>query len=149
MAQPRHARLWVLVTDGHRARIVVPDAAHGRFRTLLRLGVCAYPYCPPPLRSEIVRRHFGAFAEDVAERLNMAAAEGNFDELMVVAPSLVAGEIRVLLGAETLARLTATQYRDYAALDDTVLSAHLVRWRGLPSDADALAQSIASPVGGP
>jgi hypothetical protein len=64
----------------------VPDAAPGRFRILLRLGVCAYPYCPPPLRSEIVHRHFGAFAEDVAERLDMATAEGDFDELMVVAP---------------------------------------------------------------
>jgi hypothetical protein len=135
MPEPEQAGLWILVTDGHRARIVVPDAPQGRFRTRLRLGVCAYPYCPPPLRSEIVHRHFGQFAADVAERLNHAATEGDFDALVVVAPSDVTHEIRPLLAQQTQARLTATLDRDYAALDDAALSPHLAHWWMPPGDA--------------
>ena len=143
MCGVEHAGLWILVTDGHRARIVVPDAAQGRFRTRLRLGVCAYPYCPPPLRSEIAHRHFGQFAADVAERLNEAAADQEFHELVIVAPVQVAGEIRSLLAGQTLALLTATFDRDYATLDDAALSVHLARWWTAPGDPAAVAQACA------
>ncbi len=142
MERAARSRLWILVTDGHRARIVVPDPAEGTFRTKLPLGVCAYPYCPPPLRSAIVHRHFGQFAADVAERLNQAAGD-EFDGLVLVAPIMVAEEIRGLLAPATLARLTGTVDRDFAALDDRALSRHLGQWWTAPVGAIETADQCA------
>jgi len=130
--------LWVLVTDGHRTRVVVPDAAEGQFRTALRLGVMEHPYGPPPRPG---RPHHGPhdqFAEDVAQRLNEAAAEGLFDRLILAAPRALAEEIRVLLAPAVQARTMLLDH-DYAALDDAALSLRLARWwqpDDPPEDAD-------------
>ena len=129
------AKLWILVTDGHRARIMIADAAEGRFRTLLPLGVCEYPYCPPPLRNEIAHRQFGQFASDVADRLDKYAAAGAFDTLLLIAPAMVTREIRELLSPATLGRIVSTLNEDYAALDDDALSARITRWWLPPAGA--------------
>lgn len=121
------ARLWVLVTDGHRARVVVPDAMEGRFRTMLRLGVMEHPYGPPPLRGSPHLGPHDQFARDVAQRLNSAAAEGAFDHLILAAPRTLAEEIRVLLAPALQERVTLLDHDD-AALDDAMLSRHLARW---------------------
>jgi hypothetical protein len=141
--QGEHARVWVLVTDGHRARIVVPDAAEGRFRTVLPLGVCAYPYCPPPLRSEIVHPHFGQFAADVASRLNRAAEQGMFEELVLVAPPIVDHDICKLLENTAAARMVGTLGENYAALSDEALSPYIARWWLPPATATEMAGDCA------
>lgn len=139
----KRVRLWVLVTDGHRARIMVPDAPEGRFRTWLPLGVCAYPYCPPPLRSDAEHGHYGPFASDVAERLNAAAADDAFEELLIVAPGAVAHEIRALLTGATLERLEGTVDHDFVGLDDAELSCHLTGWWVPPGAAIDMAEARA------
>jgi hypothetical protein len=143
MDDVKRVRLWVLVTDGQRARIVVPDAPEGRFRTLLPLGVCAYPHCPPPLRGHAEHRHHGAFASDVAARLNAAVADDAFEELLIVAPAMVAHEIRELLTGAALERLEGTVDHDFVGLDDVELSDHLTAWWVQPACAMEMAEARA------
>lgn len=127
MDGPR-GRLWVLLTDGHRARIVVPDEAEGQFRTMLALGVSEDPFCPPSLRGEAAPPHPGHLATDVAQRLNEAAAEDAFAELLLVAPAGIGLEISRRLEPNATARTIGRLDRDYWALDDATLSRRLVRW---------------------
>ncbi len=129
------ARLWILVTDGHRARIVVPDVPEGRFRTMLPLGVVEAPHCPPHVPPEMRPGHPGLFTADVAGCLNAAADQDEFGGLILVGPGTVAHEIRKALGAAALARLVGVLDRDCAALDDGALSAHLTRWWQAPPGA--------------
>jgi hypothetical protein len=128
MRQAGRARLWVLVTDGRHARIVMPDEVQARFRTTQRLGVVEPPYCPPPLPSELAHPHVSQFIADVAGRLNKAAEQNDFDELVLVAPRDVLHGIRLALQPCAMARLIGTLHRDLASLDDETLSPHLVRW---------------------
>ncbi len=121
-------RLWVLVTDGHRARIVVPSASEGQFHTQLILGVAQYPYCPPPLRSGLRSVPHGQFTADVAHRIDEAAEHDAFDRLIVMVPHAVADEIRRALHPTTRARLAMMLDQDCVTLDDTALSARLARW---------------------
>lgn len=139
MPQDARSRLWVLVTDGHRARIVVPDETEGRFRTLLPLGVGEAPHYPPSLPHAAARAPLDQFAADVASRLNQAADEDEFDELIIVAPIPVAHAIRTALNAHATARLMGTLSRDYTALDDGGLSTHLARWWLPPSGGNDIA----------
>jgi hypothetical protein len=138
-------RLWILVTDGRRARIMVPDVQEGHFRTMLPLGVAEHPHYPPALRHGIVHDSVNQFTADVARRLNEAAAQNEFEELVLVAPGTVGRDIRDVLGAEALARLVGTLNRDYMALDDATLSVHLARWwlppTGAPDFGGAFAPS--------
>ena len=148
MTHAQSGRLWVLVTDGHRARIVVPDDAEGPFRTLLPLGVAEDPYCAPPPRGEPAPAQYGQLAADVAGRLNEAAAEDEFDDLLLVAPIPVALEISRRLAPPAAARLFGIVNRDYAALDDATLSQRLARWWPLPWGAADPETPAAPPPGG-
>ena len=132
MPDEERGRLWVLVTDGHRARIVEPAAAEGRFHTSLRLGVVEPPYCPPPLRHETSHLHHHQFVHDIAKRLNEEASENAFDELILVAPSAIGHDIRAALNGAARARLVSLLGHDYEGLDDAALSTHLARWWAPP-----------------
>ena len=137
------ARLWVLVTDGHRARIAVPEDAEGRFRTNRVLGVVEHPYCPPSLRHGAPEAAHAQFVADVARRLNEAAAEDEYDRLLLIAPRLIADPIRHALTTAAQARVVAVLDHDYAALADGALSERLARW-WLPSGHAAEQQDDAA-----
>ncbi len=128
MPRAGHTRLWVLVTDGRRARIVVPLAQEGHFHTLLALGVAEHPYCPPPLRSELSAGPHGQFTADVAHRLNEAADQDEFDRLILVAPRELVEEIQHVLEPVARTRVAIALDHDLATLDDVALSARLARW---------------------
>ena len=128
MVSSSPARLWVLVTDGHRARIVVPEEAEGRFRTKLVLGVVEHPYCPPPLPHGPAPGPHAQFVADVARRLNEAAEEDAFDRLLLVAPRRIGDPIRHALTPVAQERVLAVLDHDYAALADHMLSNRLARW---------------------
>ena len=121
-------RLWVLVTDGHRARVVAPAAPGGQFHTLLTLGVAEYPYCPPPLRTGFRTGAHGQFTTDVARRIDEAAEQDAFDRLIVLAPRAIADEIRRALHPAARERIAVALDHDYVMLDDSTLSVRLARW---------------------
>jgi hypothetical protein len=127
-----HTRLWVLLADGRRARIVIPDEAQGRFRAIVALGVAEHPHYPPPLPGATAPLHRPRFAVDVASRLNEEAGRDEFDELLLVAPRQVAHEIRVALNAATAARVVGTLDRDPWMLGEEALWPQLARWWQAP-----------------
>lgn len=150
MPECEQSRLWVLVTDGHRAHIVMPDTVQGRFRTRLPLGIAEPPHYPPALPREIPVGPLKHFAADVADRLDQSAAEDAFDDLVLAGPARVIAEIRAVLGADAFARLIGLQTWEGAVLDnDGALSAFIARWWWPPpgtSDATGLRPADAGEV---
>lgn len=138
------ARLWVLVTDGHRARIVVPDRAEGHFRTMMWLGVAEPPHYPPAPAHRGLPARVSPFAAEIAGRLNDAGAADEFEELILVAPPEIAHDLRAALRGPAAARLVGTLARSDVALDDAALSASLARW-WLPSVGGAGRSDLYAP----
>jgi protein required for attachment to host cells len=143
MLYPGHGRLWVLVADHHRARIVAPSAIEGQFHTIQWLGVAEHPHYPPPLRHTAHREPASQFAADIAQRLNAWAEQDRFDDLVLAAPEPVARDIRCELSRNTLARLAGTLAQDCAGLNDAALSQRLAQWwLPLPGQLGAECQPI-------
>ncbi len=145
--------IWILVTDGHRAHVVVPTPSNGRFSTIHSLGVAEWPHLPPPSPRMAVRRPELQFAVDVAGRLNAAVADGDCQEFLLVAPAAVGRLLRDALTPQASARLVGTLNCDDPALDDdAVLSGQLVGvWRPPVGAADlgaAFPPSAAAAQGG-
>lgn len=128
MAHTRQPQVWILVADGERARVVVPDTAEGQFRTLLPLGAAEHPHYPPALRHDPHQVDKLRFATDVAARLNEEAERNGFDQLVLVAPGHILAAVREALGKTASARLVGALPRDYTKLPDDQLFALLAKW---------------------
>ena len=76
-------KLWVLIADGGRARIVMPEAHHGRFHTVLELGGETHPHFPPSERQDGQHKEEHTFAVGLAHRLNQEAAAGAYEKLVL------------------------------------------------------------------
>lgn len=135
MARRWDTRIWVVVADGERARVLMPDNAAGRFRTWLRLGTVEGSHCPPPLRNQPLDQARNVFAVDLAHRLDEEAGSGSYDQLVLLAPGRVLHELREVLGDASRSRLLAALPAEGRQLDDrdaSSLVAHL--WRA-PAEA--------------
>ena len=128
MNRVRQPQVWILVADGGHARIVVPEAAEGRFRTLLPLGAAEHPHYPPPLREDPRRLDKPRFVTDVAERLNWEAARGAYDQLVLVAPGHVLHAVRESLSRQAAGRVVGTVAKDYSELSNDELCRLLGAW---------------------
>ena len=126
--QGTQPKIWILVTDGERARIVVPDAAEGRFRVLLPLGTAEFPHCPPPLRDGPHHLNRIRFATEVAGRLNEEAENGAFDQLVLVAPGHTLAAVRDALSGTAAERVVGEVNRDCTKLPAEALSETLSKW---------------------
>lgn len=127
--------LWVLVADGARARVVVPEAVEGRFRTLLSLGTAAHAHEPPPLRDAGHAANTHGFAADVARRLNDEARKNAFEQLVLCAPGHLVHDVQQLLTKQAAACVVGTVVRDFTKLNDHDLSPHLATWWLAPAEA--------------
>ncbi len=135
MARMWETTMWVLVADGERARVMVPDATPGRFRTLLWLGAVQPPHCPPPLRDQRLGRACEVFTADLARRLDDEAASGSYDQLVLMAPTEVLHDLRVALGLQAEQRLVGVVDATCSGINDAALSAQLTRWWLAPAQA--------------
>ena len=135
MARAGQPRLWVLVADGERARIVVPSPEEGQFHALLPLGVAEHPHYPPALRQEPHHLDKIRFATDVAHRLNEEAARGAFDQLLLVAPGHLLAALRDGLTNPAANRVVGAVPKDYTKLPDEQLSDLLAKWWLAPREA--------------
>ena len=134
MPQARQPKVWVLVADGERARVVTPDATEGHFVTTLVLGVAEHPHYPPDLRQDphhLDKRLYGA---DLGHRLNLEAERNSFDQLVLVAPGHVLHAVRDALNKTAAARVVGTVPKDYTRLTNGDLSALLAKWWLAPAE---------------
>ncbi len=68
------------------------------------------------------------FVRMVAEQLNAEAALGEFDELLLVAPSHAMHELKESLDSATKAKLVGTLERDLVKTPDHELWPHVREW---------------------
>ncbi len=120
--------LWVLLADGERARIVAPEAHHGRFRTVLDLGTAEHPHYPPNLRQEPHHLDERQFAVRLAAHLNEAEQQGTFERLVLAAPGHILHAVRAALSKPAEARLVGTLPKDLTKVPDHDLTDHLAEW---------------------
>jgi protein required for attachment to host cells len=137
MTRSKQPQVWVLIADGERARIVVPDEQEGRFRQLLPLGIAEHPHYPPALRHEPHHLDKHQFATEIAHRLNEEAEHGAFDQLVLVAPGHVLSAIREGLSKIAAPRVVGTMPKDYTRIPDPDAWELLAKWWLAPPVAQA------------
>jgi len=125
-----------LLADGERARIVTPEAHHGRFRTVLDLGTAEHPHYPPALRQDPHQLDKQQFAVRLAAHLNDAAERGAYDKLVLTAPGHILHSVREALGKQAAGRVVGAMPKDFTKVPDHELTEHLAEWwMGLPDTA--------------
>ncbi|MCG8548481.1 MAG: host attachment protein [Alphaproteobacteria bacterium] len=134
---------WVLVADGRRAR-VFEVAGKGKFalrdsfetesppnrdivsdrpgRAFDRAGPGRHAMAPASDPHENAKK---AFLHDVAERLDSACYEKQFEKLVVVAPPPALGELRSIFPKRLRAAVTREVPKDLSGLDDISIAGHL------------------------
>jgi protein required for attachment to host cells len=109
---PRHRKIWFVLTDGAKARVLLHRTWQaGRFDEIAH-------ELPQGVRPSADGR---CFAHHVAEILTLAAARGLFDALVIVAPSPILATLRRALGASARERLIREEAKDYLSLSQTAL----------------------------
>jgi protein required for attachment to host cells len=134
MSHTRQPKVWVLVADGERARVVTPDVREGQFITALALGVAEHPHYPPDLRQDPHHLDKLQFGAEVAHRLSEEAEQGSYDQLVLVAPGHVLHAVREALSKTAASRVVGEVPKDYVRLTNPDLSALLARWWLAPAD---------------
>ena len=140
-------RLWYVIADGGRARIVERDE-EGAFRTLssfvsTELHKSAHELgrdrparvkeSANPARHAVEPRrdlHEAAkedFIRTVAETLAAELKDGKFDELVLVAPPGVIGELKGSLTKPTAKAVVKELHKDLTRIPDHELASHLAQ----------------------
>ncbi len=144
----KHRELLIAIADGEHARFVRPGedgalheeavlqspTAHMRsaeLRTdhpgaIFHSDSSAHHALAPHSDPKTLEK--GNFAEVVAARLNTGAAQGAFDDLVLVATPRSLNAIRQHLDAATVARVVGTLAKDLVKIPDAELWPHLRRW---------------------
>ena len=142
----KHVEIWYLIADGANARIVRRDTETGAYHQVsrsrsrmarLKTSQIASDDAGRVLESGSTTRHAAearhdphrqakeAFSRKTAEDINKAAKESKFDELVIVAPARVLGEIRDHLDTQTKKRVVAELSKDLTPVPDGDLAKHL------------------------
>jgi protein required for attachment to host cells len=143
----QHEKVWVVVADGARARILSADPRARRLTSLEELASeearrktsesvsdrqgRAFESASPGHRSAMEpatdpQRHAQAeFARRVADVLARAAQEGRFDALHLVAAPRALGDLRAVLAPEVLKRVVRELDKDLVGLTVPQLEEHL------------------------
>lgn len=142
----KHVEIWYLIADGAHARIVRRDAENGGYhqvsRSELRLARLKTSQIMSDRAGRVGEsassaRHAAeakhdphrqaklAFAHKTAADINEASRASEFDELVLVAPARVLGEIRSHLDTQTSKRVVGELAKDLTPVPDGDLGKHL------------------------
>jgi protein required for attachment to host cells len=145
---PRQQNLLIVIADGEHVRFVRPAAdnalhseaaldsvtAHKRAADLGSDHPGASFHTGSSVHHGLAPRHDPhdlekeKFAHAIAQQLNARAADGAFDELVVVAPSYILNAIRAALDTSTAARVVGTLSKDLVKTPDDELWPHVREW---------------------
>ncbi len=140
-------RQWVVVADSARARFFSRMGTDGQLQELADLvnpegriptrelaqdrpgrsfssasGSVHHSY---ETRNDPDEHQMQMFAHEVAERIDEARAQGQFEQLVIVAAPRFLGELRKRLSANSVDRIVKTLNQDLVRLDPTAISSHL------------------------
>ena len=142
----KHPRIWFVIADGSRARIVVPTEKPGAYATLRELVSADAHLSSHELGSDSpgraqesagIGRHAieprvdmhdqakERFAQEVAAALNTAAAQDEFDSLVLVAPPRIAAPLRHALTAGVRGKIAGELAKDLTKTPNDELGSHL------------------------
>jgi protein required for attachment to host cells len=143
---PRQRKTWIVMADGSRARILTRRAEAPGFEVVSDLAAeearlptrditahkpgraqeSAYSgrHAVEP-RSDAHQERKSAFLRSLAERLNRAAGEALFDDLILFAPPRALGELRQALEDGTRAKIKAEAPKDLTNTPIAELPEHL------------------------
>lgn len=145
----RYEKLWILLADAEHARVVVPNAVAGGFRTATAFDSVVAHRTAADLgtdapgrtydrvggaRHAIVPRHDPhaveeeRFLQEIAGFLREAERAGNFQTLVLVAPGKVLHALRRLLDPAVRAKLVGSEGKDLLKVPDHSLPSHLATW---------------------
>ncbi len=144
----KHPILSIVIADGGRARFVTPAENHALHTgETLESATVHQPTSAlvsdrpgrsfesaSPTRHAITARHDPhemekqKFAHEVGGRICAAAAAGQFDELVLVAPAPILAELEAKLDTPTRARLIGRLAKDLVGVPDHELQPHLASW---------------------
>ena len=140
------SRLWIVIADGSRARIVAPGDQPSAYKTVrvfdspeARLSAHALGESPPGRAQESATsgRHAiesrsdphehaeTAFLREVAAGIKAADKEGAFDQLLIVAQPRVAAALAENLPGSVKSKITAELAKDLTKTPDHQLAPHL------------------------
>ena len=148
MSQNGQPKVWVLVADGERARVVVPLEREGQFATRIAFDPVSARLPRDAAAGEVERRYEAAepghhaqkpardpkalgeegFAASVAQHVNAHAQKHDFDQLVLVAPGRTLHHLREALSTQAARLVVGSVTKDYAGLADHDLSPHLAQW---------------------
>lgn len=138
-------KTWILLADGEHARVVVP-VEHRQFRTVSSLDSVTAHQKATDLGTDRPGRSFEsanparhaiepktdphraaklAFLQTLAEQMNAAAAAGEYDRLVLVAPAHALHDLRAALDGLAASRLEGTLGKDVVKVPDGELAQHL------------------------
>jgi protein required for attachment to host cells len=141
----KNVKTWILVADGEHARVVVP-VPQRRFRTINSIDSLTAHHRSSDLGTDRPGRSFESasptrhaieartdphraaketFAQAIAELVNDAAAEGQYDRLVLVAPAHTLQALREALDGLAASRLDGTLAKDLVKVPDDELALHL------------------------
>lgn len=145
---PKDRNLLFVIADGEHARLVRPagdnalhtqteidsPAAHQRSADLrsdrpgatFHTGSTAHHGVEP--RHDPHELEKARFAQDIAQRLNDAAARGEFEELVLVAPPRTLSAIQADLAVTARERVIGTLDKDLVKTPDHELWPHVREW---------------------
>lgn len=155
MVQQGQPKVWVLVADGERARVVVPMAREGQFATRIAFDPASARLKQDAASGEVERRYEAAeaghhaqasardpkalgeegFAASVAQHVSAHAQKHDFDQLVLVAPGRTLHHLREALSPQATRLVVGSVTKDYAGLADHDLSPHLAQWWLAPPTA--------------
>jgi protein required for attachment to host cells len=145
---PKSRNLLFVIADGEHVRFVRPtedntlhsdavldsSSVHKRSADLgsdrpgaaFHSGSSAYNTLVPHHDLHVLEKV--KFGRTIAQRLNLAAAGDEFDELVIVAPPHTLVAVRQRLNAATEARIVGTMAKDLVKVPDHELWPHLQGW---------------------
>ncbi len=145
---PTRTRVLIAVADGEHVRFLRPaednalhtvtsldsDAAHLRSSDLRSDHPGASMHSDSSAHHALAPRHDPhqqekmLFGQEVARQLNAASGRGDFDELVIVAPSHTLEAIRGALDTATAAKVVGTLHKDLSKTPDHEIWPHVKEW---------------------
>jgi protein required for attachment to host cells len=145
---PHKSRIWVVVADGGRVRVLLNlakgkqmfpvfggvftnPAVHGHSRDLASdrpgrtfesVGSARHAEEPRVDPHREAKRHF---AKEVCEFVDKGAREGQFEQLVLIAPPQMLGDLRAHLGPKAAKCIVAEVDKDLTQLPDSELATRL------------------------
>ena len=144
----KHIKLWILIADGEHARVVSPredfvletreriDSQSARLRAadLVSDKPGRVHESSSPSRHGVEPRTDPReaakerFVKDLGQWLLQASRKGAFDELVLVAPNHILGELRGALDRPATDKLRGVLAKDLINVPDHELQPHLSKW---------------------